>query len=142
MSTRSVIAIATPSGWKGRYVHWDGYPSYRGPAIEDYVAEHGYAGYLDLLNTSPRGMSSFPERESNFAAERYEDGSEGWIIGCDETCSTCDPLFMEYVWIVRPNGTVQVRSSRRVAEDTENNYRHVVIYDGPLKGADWEAIGR
>lgn len=142
MSTRSVIAVATPTGWEGRYVHWDGYPSARGPRIEDYVAEHGYSGYLELLNSSPKGMSSFPDRETGFAVERYEDGADGWITGCDETCSTCDPLFLEYVWIVRPNGTVEVRSSRRVSDDAERNYRHATIYDGPLKGADWEAIHR
>lgn len=26
MATRSIIAVPTKSGWKGRYCHWDGYP--------------------------------------------------------------------------------------------------------------------
>jgi hypothetical protein len=138
MSTRSIIAVAAPAGgWEGRYVHWDGYPSARGPLIEDYVAEFGYAGYLELLNSSPKGMSSFPNRETNFAIERYEDGSGGWTTGCDETCSSCDPLFIEWVYTVRPNGTIEVRASRKHGE---GGYTHAVVYDGPIVGAPWERI--
>lgn len=136
MSTRSVIAVATPSGWEGRYVHWDGYPSARGPLIEDYIAEYGYAGYLELLNSSPRGMVSFPDRETGFVVERYEDGAGGWTTGCDATCSSCDPLFIEWVYVVRPNGSIDVRASRTAGD----GYHHVSVYDGPIKGADWTAI--
>jgi hypothetical protein len=135
MSTRSVIALRTPDGWEGRYVHWDGYPTARGPRIEDYVAEHGYAGYVELLNSSPKGMSSFPAREDGFAVERYEDGADGWITGCDATCSSCDPLFIEWVYVVRPDLSIEVLMSQG-----EGGYRHRSVYTGPIKGADWKAI--
>ena len=137
MSTRSIVAVATPSGWEGRYVHWDGYPTARGPLLADYVAEHGYAGYVELLNSSPKGMRSFPDREDDFAVERYDDGSSALIVGCDATCSSCDPLFIEWVYVVRPNGRVQVLASRNLHG---SDYRHIELYDGPLAGADWAAI--
>jgi hypothetical protein len=140
MSTRSVIAVATPTGWEGCYVHWDGYPTARGPLIADYLAEYGYAGYLELISSSPKGMSSFPDRETGFVVERYEDGSGGVITGCDATCASCDPLFIEWVYIVRPNGTVNVLSSKRSGQVGDGSFRHVSVYDGPIKGADWEKI--
>lgn len=33
MGTRSIIGQATDSGFEGRYCHWDGYPTGRGPAL-------------------------------------------------------------------------------------------------------------
>lgn len=41
MSTNSVVGIATPTGFKGRYVHWDGYPAGVGSALEIIVKRDG-----------------------------------------------------------------------------------------------------
>jgi hypothetical protein len=142
MSTRSVIAIPDESGWKGRYVHWDGYPRARGPMIEEYVAAHGYAGYLELLDSSPRGMSAFPSRDQDFAVERYEDGASGWITGCDASCSTCDPLFLEWVYVVHPDLQIEVRESQRIGRVGEGDFRHHEVYRGPISGAPWATIDR
>ena len=45
MGTRSVVAIPQGDSWKGRYVHWDGYPSGVGAAL----LEIRQAAYSDDL---------------------------------------------------------------------------------------------
>jgi hypothetical protein len=41
VSTNSIVGIATDTGFKGRYVHWDGYPSGVGQAVADIVKRDG-----------------------------------------------------------------------------------------------------
>ena len=45
MGTRSVVAIPQGDSWKGRYVHWDGYPSGVGAALLA-IRQHRYPGDL------------------------------------------------------------------------------------------------
>jgi hypothetical protein len=40
MSTRSIIAISNGDGWKGRYCHSDGYPSWNGRVLWNAIAKH------------------------------------------------------------------------------------------------------
>jgi hypothetical protein len=40
MSTRSIIAIPNGDGWKGRYCHSDGYPSWNGRILWNAIAKH------------------------------------------------------------------------------------------------------
>lgn len=42
MSTRSVIAKQDGDIWKGRYAHWDGYPTHQGASIWAIVQRDGY----------------------------------------------------------------------------------------------------
>ena len=41
MSTRSIIGTAHDGGFTGRYCHWDGYPTHRGPQLLDTYRELG-----------------------------------------------------------------------------------------------------
>lgn len=41
MSTRSIIGTANDAGFSGRYCHWDGYPTARGPQLLATYAELG-----------------------------------------------------------------------------------------------------
>jgi hypothetical protein len=42
MATRSIIAELLPDGkWRGRYCHWDGYPSAKLPQLAHIVARDG-----------------------------------------------------------------------------------------------------
>jgi len=42
MSTRSIIAKQDGDIWKGRYAHWDGYPTHQGKSIWAIVQRDGY----------------------------------------------------------------------------------------------------
>ena len=42
MSTRSIIAKQYGDSWRGRYAHWDGYPSHQGKSIWEIVQRDGY----------------------------------------------------------------------------------------------------
>lgn len=51
MGTRSVIGVYTSEAdreWKGRYVHWDGYPSGVGAALHENLHQH-FAGVVKEL---------------------------------------------------------------------------------------------
>lgn len=39
MSTRSIIGTALDNGFEGRYCHWDGYPTHRGPQLLQTYAQ-------------------------------------------------------------------------------------------------------
>ncbi|MFD7017512.1 hypothetical protein [Streptomyces sp. NPDC059928] len=61
MSTRSVIARPTDTGYAGTYVHWDGYPSHHLPLL---LAAHQYTFGSDtealaryLIDDAPEGWS-------------------------------------------------------------------------------------
>jgi hypothetical protein len=62
MSTRSVIARATPTGFKGRYHHWDGYPEGLGATLFQIHREvfSGDTGAMlkTLLDKHPAGWST------------------------------------------------------------------------------------
>ncbi len=45
MSTHAIIAIPTESGFKGRFVHYDGYPQNIVPAVNRIVSQNRKAGY-------------------------------------------------------------------------------------------------
>ena len=49
MGTRSVIAVKTDTGWKGRYCHWDGYPSGVGANLLRVVARDGFETAVKTL---------------------------------------------------------------------------------------------
>ncbi|MCZ4515378.1 hypothetical protein O3Q52_46155 [Streptomyces sp. ActVer] len=66
MSTRSVIARPTVTGYAGTYVHWDGYPSHHLPLLLT-AHQHRFAGDTEAL-----------------AAYLIEDAPEGWSsLGTD-----------------------------------------------------------
>ena len=82
MSTRSVIARPTKSGFVGRYHHWDGYPSGLGATL--CKAYHGhFQRNLDamcrfLLDDHPAGFSTIVGRDLSLAcgfAPRSLDGT-------------------------------------------------------------------
>lgn len=53
MSTRAVIAIPTATGWKGRYCHQSGYPSYVGVDLQKLINRDGYNAVVSTLITGP-----------------------------------------------------------------------------------------
>ena len=41
MATRSIIAEPFGDGWRGRYSHWDGYPTVKIPQLKELVIRDG-----------------------------------------------------------------------------------------------------
>lgn len=73
MSTRSIIAKPTEDGsWRGRYCHWDGYPSHMIPELSRIIAEKGYDRAVDILINFNVGWSSLTA--SPTLGEGYKDG--------------------------------------------------------------------
>jgi hypothetical protein len=75
MSTNATIAVKTPEGYEGIYVHWDGYPSYMYPLLRDWydnieratsLVGFGDASFLDKRLT--------PSVDSNHSFDNPEDG--------------------------------------------------------------------
>lgn len=57
MSTRSVIAVPDGESWKGRYVHWDGYPTGVGAQVLEIVQRDGVVKAREVLTTEHYGWS-------------------------------------------------------------------------------------
>ena len=53
MGTRSVVAIPDGTSWRGRYVHWDGYPEGRIPVLRALVARDGLEVVIKTIITGP-----------------------------------------------------------------------------------------
>lgn len=58
MGTRSIIAIPDNDAWKGRYCHWDGYPSHMGHALSMIVTRDGIERARQVLTADHLGWSS------------------------------------------------------------------------------------
>jgi len=129
-------AIVTPSetGWKGRYVHWDGYPSHMIPTLEDLIAKKGFQRTVDvLINWNPawsfigynQGIIVDPSlyhwvSDYGVAYRREFASMDDWI-----TSENVDPIWIEYVYILDPKGIVVLESKH----DDENGYHFVQTYD-------------
>ena len=65
MGTRSVVALPTADGgFKGRYVHWDGYPEGVGLALMVIVARDGVQKAAEVLVRDNYGWSSIDSTQT------------------------------------------------------------------------------
>lgn len=65
MATRCIIAEPCGDGWRGRYSHWDGYPSVKLPQIVALVKRDGIETVRKVLLHDNYSWSSInPERTS------------------------------------------------------------------------------
>lgn len=74
MGTRSIIAV--PYGedsWRGRYVHWDGYPAHMGKELSAIILRDGYDKAVQVLTEDHKSWSSI---HSN----RAPDGQGGTFV--------------------------------------------------------------
>jgi hypothetical protein len=137
MSTRSAIGWKTETGWDGVYVHFDGYPTGRGPELwkvlmEKFVLNKGRLGVLNKGDTALQsfvdiyikghrgGWSSFPKEcychSADFVMRDGQKNNEPYM-----TEKRSDPLFIEWVYVI----------------DVAN--KKLIIYThGRAKGEHWE----
>lgn len=65
MGTRSVVAIPDGDAWRGRYVHWDGYPTHMAQTLTDMVRRDGLSKVILTLTESFHGWSSLSATQVN-----------------------------------------------------------------------------
>lgn len=101
MGTRSVVAIPDAEhGWKGRYCHWDGYPSGVGEALRRIVMRDGLTPAVHTLTEAHTRWSTItavpladyeppsydPRRVETYvdgygeAPDDEPDGDAGWVF--------------------------------------------------------------
>ena len=128
MSTRSVVAIPQGDGWKGRYVHSDGYPEHMLPTLMDLVNRKGVDRVIDvLINWNPGwsfigsydNMTNYlGEDRAHFVSDyglaysRQEQSMDDWY-----THDNGDALFIEFVYILGPKSITVLESYR--TDETE-----------------------
>lgn len=95
MGTRSCIGYKTPKGWRGIYVHFDGYPTGVGKEVWDFLKRNGVEGFIAFLKSHQSGFSSFPEK---CYCHNYDNG--GSNLKMVISSRRPNPLFMEWLYIV------------------------------------------
>lgn len=84
MATRSVVGTYTDGGkhWRGRYVHWDGYPEGRLPVLSAMIDRDGALKTLQTIMRY-RGWSNLdPDMAWDHQLERgYDDGRFEVVAG-------------------------------------------------------------
>lgn len=145
MGTRSVVAIPQGDSWKGRYVHWDGYPSGVGCALIE-IRQSSYRndlpGMIKALTEDHTYWSSVigPEVNKKTLAD-YERDSRVIVPGIgiagvsepDEWVTPDDDWGCEWCYVLTDAGI-------HVLEATRNG-GHAVGMFGFNPGAHWTHRG-
>jgi hypothetical protein len=75
MGTRGVVAIKDGDGWKGRYIHWDSYPSGVGLALVEILTRDGLEQAVKTLIETHYGWSQVTgESDLEPLSEGQDDG--------------------------------------------------------------------
>ena len=140
MSTRSVVAIPDGDAWKGRYVHWDGYPTAMAPSLTDLVRRDGLAKVVLTLTESFYGWSTIDPNQtrledcSGFDAERFTSVPGYGVAPKDQfdDWHTPDPeAWTEWAYVLCPAGLLVVKQG-----ETD---RVIGLFDWNTDH-DWKAI--
>ena len=77
MGTRSAIAEPHGESWRGKYVHWDGYPTARGPELFRLYHDVFGCDLAEMMRASRKYGIDLPDRQlccaplSSPEAQRY-----------------------------------------------------------------------
>lgn len=75
MSTRSIVAEPYGDGWRGRYVHWDGYPEVKLNGLSRLVQRDGIEKVRQVLLHDNLSWSSItPDATGDFEKDGRNDG--------------------------------------------------------------------
>lgn len=103
MGTRSIVGVPTNdgTGFRGRYVHWDGYPAGVGQAVADIVRRDGYSATIHTLIVEHSAWSSVtgnddPDLTGKSVMPGYvpgygvaNDGDTEWWVSNEDNDSDC-----------------------------------------------------
>lgn len=153
------IAESATGGWEGRYHHFDSYPTGLGKtlwalhfgffdrdiaAMTKYLIDDHPAGWSTIngrdLSLTP-GFIEYGRKHNHREQDRalcycHGDRSEEHdnLIRCDGvacTGSTCDPLFIEWAYVLHPEGMSIYTMDKVAGEDRyrhDNGYRHILMH--------------
>ena len=138
MGTRSIIAVPTDDSWKGRYVHWDGYPANMGKELTAIIQRDGYETAVKVLTQDHKSWSSInsnpTDPEGNTIVPGYgiahadiPADDDPWILPGDED-------WTEWVYLLLPFGIAIYERSNGDAGDLFRG-----LYDW-AEDHDWTAI--
>lgn len=119
MGTRSVVAVATgDQSWRGRYIHWDGYPEGVGTVLHGIIKRDGRDLAVKTLTEDHRGWSSLTAEpapdNSGLGDERsvavpgygvaYSDDEQPdeWITDVSIHESWC-----EFAYVIQKDGSIK-----------------------------------
>lgn len=143
MGTRSVVAIPTAEGWRGRYIHWDGYPQGVGESLLLIVKRDGLDLAVKVLTEHHFGWSSVDDD----AKDAHEDASRfRFVPGYGTAYSAAeqkdrwvtfdgDNWGTEYAYVLTSEAII-VLGARTDANT------HAVGMFGVSPGAHWTELGR
>lgn len=172
MSTRAAIGRPTDVGWVATYHHLDGYPTGLGAALFDayhtafdgdlarmttiLIDDHrgGWSTIIDAdWSQAPGfieyGVAHTEEEERRPKCYCHGDRHEGPFTlmqcrcGMGDNTAGCDPLFIEYAYVLFPQG-IEVWSHAPRRDDTSGpGYEHIRITFVPWDSQpDWGQIER
>jgi hypothetical protein len=148
VSTRSAIARPAGDGWEGRYHHFDGYPS--GLGIELLrLHQDVFDGDVDrmtrvLIDDHPAGWSTINDSDWRQAPGFQEgfsttddpkpprcychgdraEAENAITCQCPTDTSRCDPLFIEWAYVLTPRGVGVYASESDGAGGYQHRSRH------------------
>jgi len=141
MGTNSIIAVREDGEVRGRYVHWDGYPSYMGVELVKLVERDGLERVIEVLTGEHYGWSSISSEETGpmpdfYTADRFElvphygvaytheEQSDEWLGPFDSENS-----WAEYAYVLTPMGL-------EVYEQTVDGWKPRGVFDWKLSSVD------
>lgn len=73
MGTRSTIGFVEGDGFRGRYCHWDGYPTYMGRVLSELIRRDGHEKVIAEITSCPSWSSIEPLRSVEDTSGVYDD---------------------------------------------------------------------
>ena len=129
MSTRSIIAIPTDTDWKGRYVHWDGYPTNMVPELSAIIKRDGYETAIKTLTEDHKSWSGIyahelPETNGGVPVPGYGIAHSDIPEDEDPWLHPGEDDWTEWVYVLLPWGIVVYKRGSSVNPD-----RYAGFYD-------------
>lgn len=153
MGTRSCVAIPEGDGFRGKYVHWDGYPTWMGRNLHALVAEHGLAEVQRVLVYESAGFSCVDPRKTEletferdgrfmvipgygvaFNPASEQGNAEDWITPFATDGSQRDGWGTEWAYVLSDGGLVIWKMHWKTAPT------YVALVPWDQTDMDWEAL--
>lgn len=120
MGTRSAVGVRNENGeWKGRYVHWDGYPSGVGKTLQDLIKRDGPQKVVQTVVLENYGWSALNGEVHPQLGLGYSDGRfkaiQGYGVAYTEVDGQSSPNdwiteddagWTEYIYLIHDDGRV------------------------------------
>ena len=118
MSTRSIIAKQDGDAWKGRYAHWDGYPTHQGKTLWEIVQRDGYETAVKTLVEDNFYWSALDANHGDTALSesRWVNVKGYGVAGNEEqgspdewhTPKDLDDTWCEWVYVIAKSGLLVI----------------------------------